>query len=333
MEGKEERPTFHFISLAKSSWIHWHEKSGLPWWATLVTGAALIRLATFPLNLYNQFHSDKLAAVAPELERIRNFAKSTPGSTLQKIGTFRRLKRDLLKRAGTSTVQSFPYGKILHVPLFVTAAISARRLAFEKQTGFESEGLYWFSDLTSPDPTYILPLINSACLLTNTERSLKASEGHVTASSKKSAFELLTSSLRDPRVVDWSKIILQGSTILIFPLVSQLPSSVVFFWLTNTFLNAVQHFILLGKGRVLVGLPNRQAMLARYRGLADALLGEVQTSVEDAKMQLYRIQKLMSEYSKEPVSIVQMIQSIVQQLLENEKKTRRLTLPLLAEIR
>jgi hypothetical protein len=70
-------------------------------------------------------------------------------------------------------------------------------------------------------------------------------------SSKQSLQDIVATSLRDPRVVDWckvmfafiiefsiitdtKKIILQGVTILVFPLVSHLPSGVVFFWTVNS---------------------------------------------------------------------------------------------------
>ncbi|EME30773.1 preprotein translocase, Oxa1 family isoform 1 [Galdieria sulphuraria] len=320
-QGKELR----LIAMAKSGWVWLHEKTGLPWWSTLVAGAVVIRAATFPLCLYGQYHADKLSSLAPELERIRAYVSRSSGTTVQKIRTFRRLRQELLKRSSSSSLKVVPYGKLVHIPLFITAAASVRRLAFQRYPGFESEGISWFKDLAAPDPWYILPIVNSAILIANTENSLKANEKPSLNSSKRSLGDL-ANSLRDPQIVDWMKIILQGMTILVFPLISHLPSGVVFFWTVNSLLNALQQTLLIGKGKRYVGLYNRTELLAQSKGLADSLFHDINTSVEDARLQLSRIQKFVMEYSKEPVRMFQ-------EFLLNERRSKRLSLPLSAEIR
>ncbi|GJD10845.1 Mitochondrial inner membrane protein OXA1L [Galdieria sulphuraria] len=301
-QGKELR----LIAMAKSGWVWLHEKTGLPWWSTLVAGAVVIRAATFPLCLYGQYHADKLSSLAPELERIRAYVSRSSGTTVQKIRTFRRLRQELLKRSSSSSLKVVPYGKLVHIPLFITAAASVRRLAFQRYPGFESE-------------------VNSAILIANTENSLKANEKPSLNSSKRSLGDL-ANSLRDPQIVDWMKIILQGMTILVFPLISHLPSGVVFFWTVNSLLNALQQTLLIGKGKRYVGLYNRTELLAQSKGLADSLFHDINTSVEDARLQLSRIQKFVMEYSKEPVRMFQ-------EFLLNERRSKRLSLPLSAEIR
>ncbi|EME30772.1 preprotein translocase, Oxa1 family isoform 2 [Galdieria sulphuraria] len=304
-QGKELR----LIAMAKSGWVWLHEKTGLPWWSTLVAGAVVIRAATFPLCLYGQYHADKL--IVHQEQQYRR--------------TFRRLRQELLKRSSSSSLKVVPYGKLVHIPLFITAAASVRRLAFQRYPGFESEGISWFKDLAAPDPWYILPIVNSAILIANTENSLKANEKPSLNSSKRSLGDL-ANSLRDPQIVDWMKIILQGMTILVFPLISHLPSGVVFFWTVNSLLNALQQTLLIGKGKRYVGLYNRTELLAQSKGLADSLFHDINTSVEDARLQLSRIQKFVMEYSKEPVRMFQ-------EFLLNERRSKRLSLPLSAEIR
>ncbi|GJD10846.1 Mitochondrial inner membrane protein OXA1L [Galdieria sulphuraria] len=284
-QGKELR----LIAMAKSGWVWLHEKTGLPWWSTLVAGAVVIRAATFPLCLYGQYHADKLSSLAPELERIRAYVSRSSGTTVQK------------------DVSSFETGIAEAKQFFIfEAAASVRRLAFQRYPGFESE-------------------VNSAILIANTENSLKANEKPSLNSSKRSLGDL-ANSLRDPQIVDWMKIILQGMTILVFPLISHLPSGVVFFWTVNSLLNALQQTLLIGKGKRYVGLYNRTELLAQSKGLADSLFHDINTSVEDARLQLSRIQKFVMEYSKEPVRMFQ-------EFLLNERRSKRLSLPLSAEIR
>jgi len=272
-----------------------------------------------------------LSSLAPELNRVRSYVSRSPGTSLQKIRTFRRLRQELLKRSDSSSLKVIPYGKLAHVPLFVTAAASVRRLTFQKYPGFESEGISWFQDLTAPDPWYILPMLNSAILIANTENSLKAAESPSSNSSKQSLQDIVATSLRDPRVVDWCKIILQGVTILVFPLVSHLPSGVVFFWTVNSLLNSLQQFLLIGRGRRYIGLQERTELFAQSKGLADSLFRDIDSSVEDARLQLSRVQKFIMEYSKEPVTDELLYK--VEEFLRNERRLKRLTLPLVAEIR
>ncbi|GJQ11819.1 hypothetical protein GpartN1_g3610.t1 [Galdieria partita] len=293
----DEGNDFRLVAAAKSGWKLLHEKTGLPWWSTLVVGAVVIRAATFPLCLYGQYHADKLSSLAPELERIRAYVSRSPGTTIQKIRTFRRLRQELLKRSNSSSFKVIPYGKIVHIPLFITAAASARRLMFQRYPGFESEGISWFKDLTAPDPWYILPILNSAILIANTENSLKTVE-RSSFNSSKGSLGVLAKSLQDPHVVDWVKTILQGMTILVFPLISHLPSGVVFFWTVNSLLNSLQQTLLIGKGRRFVGLRGRSFSAFSYSEIYYGIL-----------------------------------ERAIQEFLSNERRCKRLTLPLSAEIR
>lgn len=299
----DESRDFRILTVAKSSWIFLHEKTGLSWWSTLIAGAIVIRAVTFPLCWYGQYHADKLSSLAPELERIRAFVSRSPGNKLQKIRTFHRMRHELLKRSGSSSLKVIPYGKLAHVPLFITAAASLRRLIFQRYEGFESEGISWFHDLTAPDPWYILPILNSSILIANTENSLKVSEKRSSSSSKRSLGDLVLTSLRDPQVVDWCKVVLQGMTIIVFPFVSHLPSGVVFFWTVNSLLNSLQQTLLTGKGRRFVGLYDRTQLISQSKGLADSLFHDINSSVEDARLQLYRVEKFVTQYAKEPVSV------------------------------
>ncbi|ORX72601.1 hypothetical protein DL89DRAFT_264827 [Linderina pennispora] len=110
-----------------------HVTTGLPWWATIAAVVVAIRAACFPLAVFGQRNVAKLNNHKPELTLIMEEQKRA-----QAAG-------DFYKRRGI-----YPFRGAL------AGAASAPFMMLALQTG----GLWWFTDLSVMDPTYILPVLS-----------------------------------------------------------------------------------------------------------------------------------------------------------------------------
>jgi len=135
-----------------------HE-SGLPWWGSIVLLTVLIRTAMLPLTIASQVNATRMALAQPELEKLKERATQDP--------EVQRKVFEVYSRYGVSMKYMFA-PLIVQFPLFISVFFGLRRLT-ELYPSMKEGGLLWFTDLTAPDPTYSLPLLTAACLLTSIE--------------------------------------------------------------------------------------------------------------------------------------------------------------------
>ena len=57
----------------------------------------------------------------------------------------------------------------IQVPVFISFFVAIRRMAAVPVESMKTEGLYWFTDLTVPDPYYILPFMACAAFIATLE--------------------------------------------------------------------------------------------------------------------------------------------------------------------
>ena len=54
---------------------------------------------------------------------------------------------------------------LLQLPIFLSVFTGIREMAALPVVSMQTGGLLWFTDLTVPDPYFVLPLLNAATLL------------------------------------------------------------------------------------------------------------------------------------------------------------------------
>ncbi|KAH3665661.1 hypothetical protein OGAPHI_003849 [Ogataea philodendri] len=140
-----------------------HVTTGLPWWATIAATTIGLRLAFFPLFMSSSDAMARSQAAAPETKVLRK-ELNTAMSKGDRIGQQLKMQeiKKLNKKYGVkysrmflSPGVQFTYG--------IGSFFGIREMANLPVQGFENQGIYWFPDLTAPDPYIGLQLI-SACL-------------------------------------------------------------------------------------------------------------------------------------------------------------------------
>jgi YidC/Oxa1 family membrane protein insertase len=137
---------------------HIHVYAGTPWWATIVVSAITIRaLLAVPFAL-GSHHGAKMAVIQPYLEEAKGRMQiAAEGNDI------------LLKQQVTQEMQGLKNAiglkmSWVFVPVVVQGILGfcafkfIRAMALLPVPGLETGGFSWLTDLTIPDPTFIIPI-------------------------------------------------------------------------------------------------------------------------------------------------------------------------------
>ncbi|GIY29235.1 cytochrome c oxidase assembly protein COX18, mitochondrial [Caerostris darwini] len=227
--------------------IDFHESAGLPWWGIILLTTLGIRTAVvFPLAVHQHQVIARLANInveigklVPQLNKEVNMAKVMyKWDETQAKKVFKKQLRTIHNQYVIRD-NCHPFKTVLlvlfQIPMWIIFSISLRNLTFtslhsnpvpESLIGLKTEGLLWFSDLTTPDMIAI-PLLLLFVNLTLTEVSALRSVG------KGSKLQ---------------KILLNTSRLIIFVVAAVAtvnPSSVSFYWLCSSTFGLGQNFLLM----------------------------------------------------------------------------------------
>lgn len=158
---------FQSLGLAQSWW--WppdffqhifelmHVYSGLPWWASIMAVTIAMRTLLFPLYLKASDHSAKMTVLKPELNKItQEYLKIEDPLEGQRLLIKRR---KLMQDSGVKTL--YLMMPMLSIPFFIGIFSGLNRMCSAKVFGMMDQGLFWFPDLTSPDPYLGLQVITA----------------------------------------------------------------------------------------------------------------------------------------------------------------------------
>ena len=153
---------------AVMQWLleHVYIYSGLPWWASITAVAVLIRLAIFKPSLTAANHSHKMQELrknprfADAMRRMQEAAMSTGDKT--EMMAARTETRNMQLAAGVQTWRAFV--PMVNIPIAIGMLRLLRAMAALPVPSLETGGVLWFSDLTVPDPFFILPIVSSSLL-------------------------------------------------------------------------------------------------------------------------------------------------------------------------
>ncbi|KAM0881243.1 hypothetical protein ACQ4PT_033064 [Festuca glaucescens] len=146
-----------------------HSFTGLNWWASIAVTTILIRTATIPL-LVNQLKSTmKLNAMRPEIEAINMEMRNSmdPQSMLEG----KRKLGELFTKRGVNPLTPLK-GLFIQGPIFMSFFFAIQNMV-EKVPSLKGGGAYWFTDLTTPDELYILPVLTAATFLATVELNMQ----------------------------------------------------------------------------------------------------------------------------------------------------------------
>jgi membrane protein insertase Oxa1/YidC/SpoIIIJ len=277
------------------------------WTVMLAMTAVLARTVSVPLLYYAQVQHMRATLASPELARIQSYLRGAPGSLVQKYVTFRRLRGVALRSAGTSPARLLPWFAVVNVPVFVTASLAIRKIAENPPESWAAAGpANWFPDLSSADPTGVLPIANTALWLLNAHnRSTRGIGGRKTddgdtgdrspkAESRPAA--RISQSLLSGEAMT---VTLQALALFSYPFVQGVPAGMFVFWITSGVLTAAQRAALSSDAvRAAIGLPTAEQVAAAARGRGPPVLQAAGSAVRDFRAQLEFVQsEILSNFA------------------------------------
>jgi YidC/Oxa1 family membrane protein insertase len=150
---------------AMMEWImeHVHVLAGTPWWASIAITALLVRVVLFYPNILGAENASKIAATQhitkPLMEKMKESSRLGDTAETMKI----RAELSMInKRAGVKySLMLVPF---IQAPIGFGTFFLLRAMSKLPVPGLETGGLLWFSNLTIPDPFFILPFATAGML-------------------------------------------------------------------------------------------------------------------------------------------------------------------------
>ncbi|PWZ56005.1 Mitochondrial inner membrane protein OXA1-like [Zea mays] len=211
--------------------------TGLNWWATIALTTLMIRLATVPL-LINQMKSMmKLNEMRPEIEAINEEMRNSTDPRSMEVG--KQKLGELFLRHGVTPLTPLK-GLFIQGPIFMSFFFAISNMV-EKVPSMKGGGVYWFTDLTTPDNLLILPVLTSLTFLATVELNMQdGMEGnHMLKPMKK-----------------FSRFF----GVLFVPFTIGFPKAIFFYWVTSNFFSLVYGAVLRNPAvRLFLNLPRLES--------------------------------------------------------------------------
>lgn len=148
------------------SLLEWvHLTTGLPWYATIGITVIAVRMMLLPVMVGGISNNARLARIQPQLmSNIASIKKAQQdGNTLQ-VHKLQLATRQLFEdnKCGPLRGLMLP---LIQMPLFISFFFALRGMAAAGLPDFATGGLAWFTNLSVPDPYYVLPVVSAAATL------------------------------------------------------------------------------------------------------------------------------------------------------------------------
>ena len=202
-----------------------HDMTGLHYAGSIFATTCLIRMVILPLAIRGQRAASRMAHVQPELQVIkkRYEALGTPTHAEQKA--FAEQMKSLFARYDVKPLASLA-APLIQAPLFIGMFFGMKKMPELYPTEFSTGGLLWFTDLTIPDPTYVLPLICGFSFLATIETGKE-----MMIDSNPTSGPMMVNAFR-------------AMAFVAVPVMTTFPAAMLCYWVPNNCITLVQSVVL-----------------------------------------------------------------------------------------
>jgi len=193
--------------------------------ASILAVTCAVRAVILPLAIRGQRASSRMAHLQPELAMMkkRYEALGTPSQAEQQA--FGKNMQALFKRYEVTpfTALATP---LIQTPMFIGMFFGMRKFPDLFPEVCANGGLWWFTDLTVPDPTYILPIACGISFIATIEsgkdQMIDANPQH------------------GPVIVN----AFRAMAVVMIPVITSFPAAMLCYWVPNNFITMVQSITL-----------------------------------------------------------------------------------------
>ncbi|ETE62324.1 Mitochondrial inner membrane protein OXA1L, partial [Ophiophagus hannah] len=201
-----------------------HLDLGLPWWGAIVGGTLLARCLVFPIIVKCQQQAVNLNNHYPQMSEMNSRISDARKSGNQK--EFMRAYTELnqYQKVHNLNPKVGFLAPLVQMPIFISFFFALRKMAECPVPSMQTGGLLWFTDLTTSDPYYALPLITTASMLAVLELGAETGVSNPSYHMMKTVFRVLP--------------------ILLLPITINFPTAIFTYWLTSNLYSLGQVLLL-----------------------------------------------------------------------------------------
>mmetsp|Transcript_3547 Transcript_3547/g.8109 ORF Transcript_3547/g.8109 Transcript_3547/m.8109 type:complete len:362 (-) Transcript_3547:533-1618(-) len=199
--------------------------TGFGYAGSILTVTCTLRACIFPLAVRGQRASSRMAHLQPELAMIkkRYEALGTPSQAEQKA--FAENMQGLFKRYEVTPFAALAT-PLIQAPMFIGMFFGMRKLPDLFPEACSIGGLWWFTDLTVADPTYVLPLLCGLSFVATIE------------SGKDQMID--SNPQHGPVIVN----VFRAMAVVMVPVITTFPAAMLCYWVPNNFITMCQSIVL-----------------------------------------------------------------------------------------
>lgn len=202
-----------------------HDLTGIGLAGSIVATTCLLRVLIFPLAVKGQRAASRMAHLQPELALIKKRYEALGTPTAPEQRAFAEQMQALFKRYEVTPFASLA-APFIQTPIFIGMFFGMRKMPEIFVDEMSTGGLWWFVDLTVPDPTYILPL---ACGLS------------FIATIESGKDQMIDSNAQyGPVIVN----VFRAMAFVMVPVMTTFPAAMLCYWVPNNFITMVQSITL-----------------------------------------------------------------------------------------
>lgn len=256
----------YIVELMQNGLLYFHDTTGLPWWATIVTSTMLLRsLMTLPLTVYQSYILAKVENISLELnELIDELKKET--SIAKKVynltdkQTILLYKRSLKKQWNSLIVRDncHPFKAslvmLLQIPIWICMSFALRNLVYMQPisdtaalltfTELSLGGFGWIPNLTDRDHSLILPVTFGLTNLAIIE------------------IQKMSKIRKPSKLYNTITNVIRVFTVVMIPVAASVPSCMCLYWTVSSGFGLIQNLALLSPSlRRKLGIPQSPSEL------------------------------------------------------------------------
>lgn len=239
--------------------MHW------PWWMTIIACTAVARVLLFPLLLKTQKNAIRMSNYMPQLQYLQaKFGEARRTGNSMEASRYANEMMMFMKNNNISPMKNAML-PLLQAPVFLSFFFALRDMAKTPVESMKDGGIWWASDLTIPDPYYVLPAV--ACGTLYIVLKIGAESG-VRMENMKLA-----------------KYFVQALPVIAFPFCMNFSSAILYYWVTNNFCTlAIVSVLKIKPVREYFNLPTPQKIDPKFVVPKKGFVAGMKEAFEDQKI-------------------------------------------------
>ena len=153
------------IGLIQWSLEYLHVHAHLPWWIAIIASTLFLRTLLLPVAINVQANAARMNNIRPDIEKLMAKVRQYKQAGNVNIADQQMAKVYALYAKHNCHPFKMMLMPVMQIPIFISFFIALRRMAAIPVESMKTGGILWFTDLTVPDPYYILPVLGCASFM------------------------------------------------------------------------------------------------------------------------------------------------------------------------